>query len=411
MKINISIIAFLISLTICWGQGYLSSNGTVIVDGNGQPIQLKGITLANWLVPEGYMLQLENVDSPRKISTMITELLGEDGALKFWDKYLDNYITREDISFIKDKGFNHVRLFFHYKMLTDDDYMGRNKHGFKHIDNIIKWCEEFGIYVLLDMHCAPCGQSGENYDDSYGYPWLYTSEACQDRMISVWTEIAQRYKDNSTVMGYDILNAPIAPNFGEDMINLNKSLVNIYAKAMTEIQKIDSNHLIFVQFPEYHENIDVLEKLNGENIVFSLQRYYTQTDQSSIQKYIDFGIRKNAPIYVCEAGENKLLWIEEIRNLFEKNNVSWCFHPYKKINAPILYIEADDPSAVVSFKKPEDWKLINDYGASDRGTFNEIRDNKPKLANVIQIFDEFLENIKLKNCNIHTEFTDALGVK
>ena len=29
---------------------------------------------------------------------------------------------------------------------------------------------EYGLYVILDMHDAPGGQTGDNIDDSYGYP-------------------------------------------------------------------------------------------------------------------------------------------------------------------------------------------------------------------------------------------------
>lgn len=48
--------------------------------------------------------------------------------------------------------------------------------GFKRIDDVVEWCRKYGLYVILDMHDAPAGQTGDNIDDSYGYPWLFESE-------------------------------------------------------------------------------------------------------------------------------------------------------------------------------------------------------------------------------------------
>ena len=48
----------------------------------------------------------------------------------------------------------------------------KNQNGFEILDEVIGWCKEAGIYVILDMHDAPGGQTGDNIDDSYAYPWL-----------------------------------------------------------------------------------------------------------------------------------------------------------------------------------------------------------------------------------------------
>ncbi len=411
MKQATILLVIYLSANIGLSQGFITSRGTSMVDGQGNDIQLKGICLANWLVPEGYMLQLGNVDSPRKINTLLTELIGEARAQEFWKTYLENYITKKDIQFIKEQGFNHVRLFIHYKLLTDDDYLGQNRQGYEQIDNIVRWCQETGLFVLLDMHCAPCGQSGENYDDSYGYPWLLRSEVCQQKLINVWKEIANRYKNNPVVMGYDLLNAPLAPYFGEDMNQLNHSLVNLYKETIKAIREIDKNHLIFVQFPEYHENLNAMEGLESENIVFSFQRYFTETNQSAVQKYIDFAERHQAPVYVCEAGENTLQWIGDMRKLFDENKLSWCFHPYKEIQGSIFYIESKDPSSVVGIKKPKNWNVISEFGALDRSSFSTIRENKPAPELVKKILEEFLENCKFENCIVSDVFIHALGLK
>ena len=58
------------------------------------------------------------------------------------------------------------------------------------MDSLVKWCKKENIYVLLDMHCAPAGQTGDNIDDSYGYPFLFESEEAQHLTVNIWKQIA-----------------------------------------------------------------------------------------------------------------------------------------------------------------------------------------------------------------------------
>jgi hypothetical protein len=45
------------------------------------------------------------------------------------------------------------------------------------------------------MHDAPRDQTGDNIDDSYGYPWLFGSQESQQLFCVIWMKIANRYKD------------------------------------------------------------------------------------------------------------------------------------------------------------------------------------------------------------------------
>ena len=116
---------------------FIKTKGTKLVDDKGKEIILKGTNLGNWLVPEGYMFKMEQVNSPRKIDELLYELVGPDSLQVFWKGFLDNYITHNDIKYLKSIGANHVRLPFHYKMFTDDLYMGERNAGFKYIDRLV----------------------------------------------------------------------------------------------------------------------------------------------------------------------------------------------------------------------------------------------------------------------------------
>ena len=112
------------------------------------------------------MFGFGRTNSPRMIDDLLCEMVGPDEAAAFWKQFKDNYITEEDIAFIASTGANTVRLPFHYKLFTDEDYMGLSagQDGFDRIDACVQWCRKYGLYLILDMHDAPGGQTGDNID-------------------------------------------------------------------------------------------------------------------------------------------------------------------------------------------------------------------------------------------------------
>jgi len=96
--------------------GYVTTRGKDFLSRDGKPLLLRGVNLGNWLLPEGYMFKFKTANSPRLIQAAINELVGEDEARRFWKTYRENYITREDVRFIKRSGFNSVRVPFNYRL-------------------------------------------------------------------------------------------------------------------------------------------------------------------------------------------------------------------------------------------------------------------------------------------------------
>src|ERR1700709_2233156 len=73
---------------------------------DGGVLRIKGISLGNWLMPEGYMFKFEVAKSPRQIYGAFDRLLGGERARSFWEQFRDTYVGRADITFIKSVGFN-----------------------------------------------------------------------------------------------------------------------------------------------------------------------------------------------------------------------------------------------------------------------------------------------------------------
>jgi len=381
---------------------FIKTNGANLVDDKGNSIILKGTNLGNWLVPEGYMFKMEQVNAPRKIDELLYELVGPDSLAVFWRGFLNNYITHADIKYLKRIGVNHVRLPFHYKLFTDDLYMGERNQGFKYFNRLIEWCREEQIYILLDMHCAPGGQTGDNIDDSYGYPYLLKSKSSQDLMTEIWVNIAETYKNEPVIIGYDIVNEPIAHYFENELAELNHKLFMLYKRITNEIRKVDQDHMIFLNGSVWSGNFDVFEEIVDDNTVYEFHKYWFDVNQEAIQTYIDFSEKHQVPIYVGETGENTDEWVNDFRVLLDENNVNWCFWPYKKMN---------NTKGIMNFDEPENYHLISNYAKSNRSSYAKMRENKPDAVKVQKALNTYLENSLYKNNFPNKGYAKALGFK
>src|SRR4029077_631472 len=181
--------------------GFVTARGQKLIAPNRSSLLLKGINLGNWLVPEGYMFAFSKARAPWQIQQIIKELVGTEANNAFWQQWHSSFITRDDIRYIRSTGLNMVRVPFDYRLFTPEDYPGTwTKLGFDLLDKVVEWSAKAGLYVLLDMHAAPCGQTGAHIDNSYGYPGLYDDPACRSRTAEIWRRIAARYADDRHVI-------------------------------------------------------------------------------------------------------------------------------------------------------------------------------------------------------------------
>jgi endoglucanase len=380
--------------------GFVQAEGSKLIKPNGEQLVLKGTNLGHWLVPEGYMFKMGEVNSPRKIDELLYELVGPDSLKVFWKGFLDNYITHEDIKYLKRIGSNHIRLPFHYKLFTDEPYMGEVNNGITYFDRVVEWCRQEELYILFDMHCAPGGQTGDNIDDSYGYPFLLKSQSSQDLMTQIWVTIADRYKNDPIVLGYDIVNEPIATYFNDEIDALNHELYLLYKRIVNEIRAVDKEHLIFLNGSNWSGNFDVFETLFGPNIVYEFHKYWFEVNQEAIQQYLDFRDTHQVPIYIGETGENTDEWVEEFRVLLDAHEIGWAFWPYKKMN---------NTRGIMNFQQPEFYDLIIDYAESDRSSYKKMRENRPDISRVQSALNAFVINSHYENNFVNSGYTSALG--
>ena len=380
---------------------FISIKGHDLVIPNGEKFFIQGINLGNWLNPEGYMFFFSNANCFHKINEAFCEMVGPDFTAWFWSEFKKNYITRDDIAYIKQTGMNSIRIPFHYKLFTDEDYMGlsSNQSGFKIIDQLLDWCRAEGLYVIFDMHAAPGGQTGDNIDDSYGYPWLFKSEESQVFCCDIWKRIAARYTNDTIVLGYDLLNEPIPNHFS----HLNKELEPFYKRCTAAIREVDKNHIILLGGANWNSDFSVFSDWKfDDKIMYTCHRYWCDTLQNNIQDYVDFRNKVNLPIYMGETGENNDNWVAAWTRLMERNNIGWHYWPYKKMARG---------ACMMIISTPENWNLVREYCSADRSSFAKIREARPDETLVRKTLIDLLENMKFANCRKNEGYTKALGMK
>jgi endoglucanase len=375
---------------------FAHTQGKEIVDGKGNRLLLRGTNLGNWLVPEGYMWHLNEggPESPREIEALITELVGPQKAKEFWHAYRENYITQEDIHFIKQCGFNSIRVPFHYKFFETDD-----AEGFTLLDRVIRWAGQEHLYIILDMHAAPGGQTGKNIDDSDGYPWLFSDASAQQHTIDIWQRIARHYGNNPTVLGYDLLNEPI-PNY-PGLEKYNATLEPLYKRIADAIRQVDSHHILILGGAQWDGNFSVFGRPFDKNVIYTFHRYHAPPEQATVQNYVDFRDRYQVPIWIGESGENDDEWIAKFVTVLEKNDIGWAFWPYKKMQAT---------TSVVSFAAPQDWDKIVQFSKLPRATSEEaprlkVRPEQPLIDRALA---GILTNIRFSECTPNHGYIRAL---
>ena len=379
---------------------FVRVDGQNLIQPDGSKLFIKGTNLGNWLNPEGYMFGFGKTNSARFINEMLCQLAGEDFASEFWSQFKDNYITRKDIEFIASTGANTVRLPFHYKLFTDEDYMGltSSQDGFQRVDSVVSWCRDNGLYLILDMHDAPGGQTGDNIDDSYGYPWLFESEKSQQLFCDIWKKIADYYKDEPVILGYELINEPIAPYF-ENVEDLNSKLEPLHKRAVAAIREVDNNHIVLIGGAQWNGNFKPFsDSTYDDKLMYTCHRYGGEPTPEAIGEIIAFRDSVNLPMYMGEIGHNTDEWQKKFCETMEQNNIGYTFWPYKKI----------DQSCMAGIKRPENWNEVVTFAESDRATYADIRKARPNQHVARQALTDWLENIRIENCVPQESYIESI---
>lgn len=175
-------------------QSLLQASGAKIINASSQEVILKGVNLGGWQIQEGYMMKPGYGNTQGAIKKYLYDQGQSDAQVEsFYQQWRDNFFTKADIDYLKDKGFNCVRIPLHYELFLTasqrtvrtgvskgttsystylnnlSGWYNNNQlftdqsslEGFRLIDEVLSWCGANGMYVVLDLHAAPGAQGSD----------------------------------------------------------------------------------------------------------------------------------------------------------------------------------------------------------------------------------------------------------
>jgi endoglycosylceramidase len=215
----------------------------------------------------------------------------------------------DDAAFLASEGYNTVRLGLIYKAVEpnpgqyDEAYLDR-------IQNTVNVLGRHGIVSLLDFHQDLYNErfGGEGWPDwavhddgltddpGFGFPGNYLLSTglnrafdhfwandfgLQDSYAAAWRHVADRFKDNRYVLGYDLLNEPWPGSAYAQCVQpagcpvFDQQLADFVQRVRTAIRSADPSTLVFYE-PNviFNNGADTnLPKFDDKNMAMSFHDY------------------------------------------------------------------------------------------------------------------------------------------
>ncbi len=252
-------------------------------------INLRGVNVGGYLFQEFWMTPTrpsENIHAEIDIYKYLTESYGEDRMRVLIDVYQSSYFTEADFDNLASLGVNCIRLPFWYLNIVDAEGQVL-ENWYERFDWFIDEASKRDIYVILDFHGAPGSQNGSDHsgvdgkDDKeaaseFFYGDTETVELNQKIYFEIWELMAERYKDNPTVVAYDLLNEPYCTyrySAKTPVSEMHDNLWSVYDEAYKKIRAIDQNHIIMMEATWDPVDLPNPNKYGWENVVYQYHNY------------------------------------------------------------------------------------------------------------------------------------------
>ncbi len=315
---------------------------------------IKGVNLGSWFLMEGYILGGRNIPET-EFKEKFRSIYGDKELIKFEKKFRDNFITEIDFKNIAAMGAKVIRVPFNHKLFEIKPNVF-SENGFKLLERVFTWAERYNLGVILDLHAAPGSQNYDWHGDSRGKALLWEDKLCQQRTFALWERIAERFKDEPSLIGYDVLNEPVLGGKNTDILK------KFYKKLIKHIRGVDKKNIIYLEGDIWAQRIDFLKDLIEDKISISIHYYkplnYTfnfspfyrfpgkidncfwdkKTIYKSLEGYHKFSIKNKVDVFVGEFGINwrggfwgELSWLELVLQVFEEFGFSYTYWTYKAI--------------------------------------------------------------------------------
>jgi aryl-phospho-beta-D-glucosidase BglC (GH1 family) len=287
-------------------------------------------------------------------------------------EHVTSFINREDVKKIASWGLDHIRLPFDYIMLEDDNNpFSYKEDGFGIIDKLLGWCKEASLNLVLDMHNAPGYAFGNNPRDNI----IFTDETTQKRFVSLWQEMAKRYKNEKDNVVFELLN---------EIVDAHGQAWNkIARKAIEGIRCIDTERYILLGGPNYNsaEGLDSLEIWDDERVLYNFHFYepFLFTHQRASWTQLK-NVNVNQPYPGKIEGIDKLISINQIPEQYKSLTADTVFDK--------TFLEQKLAPAIAFAKRTNKELYCGEYGAIDHTDLNS-------RINYLQDTNELFEKYRI----------------
>ena len=220
-------------------------------------------------------------------------------------EHLETFITQKDIETIKAVGADHVRLPIDYMLIEKEDGTPVEE-GYDYIDRCVRWCEECGLKMILDLHRT----AGYSFDEAKDCGSFFEDVYYQNRFLALWDRLAARYGKYDFI-AFDLLNEIVDPE-------VSAAWNSLAAQAIIRIRMVTKNTWILIGGTCYN-SINTVKNIMlppDEKIVYSFHFYepYIFTHQAA---YWQEGMPSDFRVeYPLKAGEYRVVSAKKLDGNF-----------------------------------------------------------------------------------------------
>lgn len=240
----------------------------------------------------------------------------------------------ELMKFCRARGLNTIRLAFYTRFFNnrDSEPLNIDEHIRDFILPVVLAAKRNNMYVILDDH----GYFTAKIDEAKARQQQKVprwSESGFNEWIARWRKVAEFFKDEPNVLGYELLNEPhdISPEMTAQW----------YTRCLKAIREVDKRHIVLMGTCDW-SHARALEKTWGKsaqtvdapynNVVFSFHDYPEDNHPWDVQRSITAFMKKhNVPVLCTEFGATHWNKSETVCRMFQsgmfalfaKENVGW----------------------------------------------------------------------------------------
>ena len=322
----------------------VTTDGERLINEQGDEVVLRGINAGGMFVTEHWMTGFNN-SSPKNdylsLSRTFIERFGEQKTKELWQTYRDRWWSDIDFDNCKQMGINVIRLPFTYMnvdfaAITDLENAGK-EYDFSALDAFVEEAAEHGIYTILDLHGAYGSQNGQDHSgqifDTAAEVTFYENEQLIGLTEKLWGALAEHFKSDPNVIGYDLLNEP-----GEKAGVTGEKHWECFDRLYDAIRATGDRHIVIFESCWDGANLPAPEDYGWETCIYSFHHYsgdnisYEQFCESWDNKLAeieswDFGV----PLYMGEftAYGKEARWWDYALSLLNERGWHWTSWTYK----------------------------------------------------------------------------------